>query len=163
MLQSLLIVSKPQELSLRIFSLLLPSMPFCNHHIATVFDSSNPHSLRQYFRDFYWLSKACGVSSKAKHKEYIRYYISIDLEDAWICLPESCNSQANFETFKTAIFDLYPEIALDRLHLCSELQKLVSEMSQAQILTLEAFSNLHQCFLATSLFLLHKGCISPPE
>ncbi|KAJ3489870.1 hypothetical protein NLI96_g1808 [Meripilus lineatus] len=141
----------------------LPSMPFRNHRTAPVFNSSNPHSLRQYFRDLCWLFEACGVSNEVKRKEYVGYYVTIDLEDVWTCLPEFCDPQANFETFKTAIFDLYPEVALDRLHSHSELQKLVFETSQAQISTLEALSNFHRRFLATSSFLLGKGRISPPE
>ncbi len=141
----------------------LPSMPFRNHRTAPVFDSSNPHSLRQYFRDLCWLFEACGVPSEAKRKEYVGYYVPIDLEDVWTCLPEFCDPQANFETFRTAIFDLYPEVALDRLHSHSELQKLVSETYQAQISTLEALSNFHRRFLATSSFLLRKDRISPSE
>ncbi|KAJ3473837.1 hypothetical protein NLI96_g12798 [Meripilus lineatus] len=139
------------------------SMPLRNHRTAPIFDSSNPHSLRRYFQDLLWLFEACGVSSDTKRKQYATYYLPITESDVWTSLFEYDDSQTDFEAFQVAIFALYPETSLDRLYDLSGLQKLVSQMSQADLSSLESLATFHRRFLAHSSFLLRQDRISPRE
>ncbi len=141
----------------------LPSMPFRKARTAPTFDPSDPYSLRQFFKDLLWLFEACGVSSDTERKHHVVYYVSLDISDLWICLPEFEDPQASFEAFREAIQSLYPETSPDRRYTFVSLQKLVSEVSEDQILTLEALSHFHRRFLFLSTFLLQKNRLSPRE
>ncbi|KAJ3474374.1 hypothetical protein NLI96_g12495 [Meripilus lineatus] len=139
------------------------SMPPRKHRTAPSFDSTDPHSLRQYFQDLLCLFEACGVSSDFKRKKFAVGYLPIAESDVWTSLPEFDDPQTSFKEFQVAIFALYPETSSDRLYSFIELQKLVSNTFQAQLSSLESLATFHRQFLAHSSFLLRNNRLSPRE
>ncbi|KAJ3487673.1 hypothetical protein NLI96_g3379 [Meripilus lineatus] len=139
------------------------SMPPRKHRTAPSFDSTDPHSLRQYFQDLQCLFEACGVASDFERKKFAVGYLHIAESDVWTSLPEFDDPETSFKGFQVAIFVLYPETSLDRLYSFVELQKLISNTSQAQLSSLESLATFHRQFLAHSSFLLRNNRLSPRE
>ncbi|KAG5719400.1 hypothetical protein E4T56_gene13465 [Termitomyces sp. T112] len=67
-------------------------MPPCNNTTAPKWDESRPRELPQYFKKLEYLFADCGIADDTQKKEYAARYVSYDMAETWLGLPEFGNN-----------------------------------------------------------------------
>ncbi|KAH0588331.1 hypothetical protein H2248_004191 [Termitomyces sp. 'cryptogamus'] len=63
-------------------------MPPRNDTTVPKWDESRPRELPQYFKELEYLFTDCGIADNMQKKEYAAQYISYDMAETWLGLPE---------------------------------------------------------------------------
>ncbi|KAG5350262.1 hypothetical protein C0989_011871, partial [Termitomyces sp. Mn162] len=63
-------------------------MPPHNDTTAPKWDESHPRELPQYFKELEYLFVDCDIAEDTQKKQYMAQYISYDMAETWLGLPE---------------------------------------------------------------------------
>ncbi|KAG5348663.1 hypothetical protein C0989_009097, partial [Termitomyces sp. Mn162] len=66
----------------------LARMPPRNNTTVPKWDESCPRELPQYFKELEYLFTDCGIADDTQKKEYAARYVSYDMAETWLGLPE---------------------------------------------------------------------------
>ncbi|KAG5732632.1 hypothetical protein E4T56_gene16915 [Termitomyces sp. T112] len=92
-------------------------MLLCKDTTAPKWDESYPRELPQYFKELEYLFAECGIANNTQKKEYTSRYISYDIVETWLGLPEFGNNiiignnaprPYTYQEWKAAVLRLYP-------------------------------------------------------
>ncbi|KNZ75945.1 hypothetical protein J132_00693 [Termitomyces sp. J132] len=67
-------------------------MPLRNDTTVPKWDESCPRELPQYFKELEYLFADCGIADNMQKKEYAAQYVSYDMAETWLGLPEFGNN-----------------------------------------------------------------------
>jgi hypothetical protein len=102
------------------------TMPARGHSTALKFTPTQPHELHRYFKELEVLFARCQVTNNVERKKHVCQYLDIDTSDFW----QSINKYApatTYESWKTAIYKLYPGSEDSHRWTMTNMDKLVGE------------------------------------
>ena len=119
-------------------------MPPRNDSTAPKFDESCPCELNQYFRELEYLLADCSVNDETQKKEYAARYLSDDMAETWLGLPEFTDH--TYAEWKAAVLHLYPGAEESARYTLQDLERLVNQTFSTGITTLGHFSDYYRDF-----------------
>ena len=138
-------------------------MPMHGDRAAPQFDPTKPRELHRFFDDLQYILNCAQVTSKNKMKHHTTRYVDIDTSELWETLPEFIDPTKTFEKFKTTLQDLYPGSKEKRKWMVADMDQLIGERSRLGILSLVDLGDYYRQFLAITMFLKEKNCLSNDE
>ncbi|KAG5725015.1 hypothetical protein E4T56_gene12516 [Termitomyces sp. T112] len=121
-------------------------MPPRNNTTAPKWDESCPRELPQYFKELEYLFADCGITDNTQKKKYAARYVSYDIAETWLGLPEFGDNAIignnvpqpyMYQEWKVAVLRLYPGAdASARYNLDSPTTTEISNVSPDGIPTL---------------------------
>jgi hypothetical protein len=118
------------------------TMPARGHSTAPKFSPTQPRELCRYFEELEVLFARCQVTNDIERKKHACHYLDIDTSDFW----QSINEYAiatTYESWKTAIYKLYPGSEDNRRWTMNDMDKLVGEQMRLGILTIEELASYY--------------------
>ena len=103
------------------------------------------------------------MAGEAKMKKHALRFVDCDTMELWEILPEFANASAPYQDFVNAVYKLYPGSDDEQHWLIADMDKLVGEILRVGILSLADLGKYHREFIAITMFLIAKSCISTAE
>jgi hypothetical protein len=103
-----------------------PTMPARGHSTAPKFSPTQPRELRRYFEELEVLFARCQVTNDIERKKHACRYLDIDTSDFWQSINEYATATI-YESWKTAIYKLYPGSEDNHRWTMNDMDKLVGE------------------------------------
>ena len=132
-------------------------------HGAPKFDTSRPRELTRYFEDLERLMARAGVNFDNEKKANVVHYADFDTEQLWRSIPEFSDAQKNYDDFKKAVLDHYPDAAGDFLYSIRDMDLLIGERQRLGINSVKDLSDFHLPFLNITTWLINKNQLSSIE
>ncbi|KAG5350042.1 hypothetical protein C0989_000513 [Termitomyces sp. Mn162] len=141
-------------------------MPLHNDATAPKWDESHPRKLPQYFKELEYLFADCSITDDTQKKEYASQYISYDMAETWLGLPEFGNNIVisnntlqpyTYQEWKAAVLRLYPGADASACYNLGNLKQLVNQTFNTGLVTLGRFSDYYQDFQCIARWLLTNG------
>jgi hypothetical protein len=139
-----------------------PTMPARGHSTAPKFSPTQPRELRRYFEELEVLFARCQVTNDIERKKHACRYLDIDTSNFW----QSINKYAiatTYESWKTAIYKLYPGSEDNRRWTMNNMDKLVGERIRLGIQTIEELASYYRSFHTITSHLINQNRISSSE
>ncbi|KAG5716072.1 hypothetical protein E4T56_gene10785 [Termitomyces sp. T112] len=137
-----------------------------NDTTAPKWDESRPKELPQYFKELEYLFADCGTADNTQKKEYVARYISYDMAETWLGLPEFGDNAIignnvprpyTYQEWKVAVLRLYPGTDASARYNLGNLERLVNQTFNSGLATLGRFSNYYRDFQRIARWLLTNG------
>ncbi|KAF9033596.1 hypothetical protein BJ165DRAFT_1377558, partial [Panaeolus papilionaceus] len=138
-------------------------MPARGARSAPIFNSSKPSELKRYFIDLEYLFKEAKVTNHEEKIGLALRYVDIDVADLWATLPESSASPANYDAFKRAVQELYPDADENERYSLKDLELCTAQAKKDGMYTLKDAAEYHRKFTVITHFLIEKGRLSNME
>ncbi|KAH9475463.1 hypothetical protein JR316_0012574 [Psilocybe cubensis] len=140
-----------------------PHMPARGDRSAPSFDPTKPRELCRYFSDLEFLFSISNVTDDTEQKKHAVRYVSLDVADIWETLPEFTNPLKNYQSFKAAVMDLYPDANDAYRYTMSDMDLLIGNRQRLGIHTLSDLAEYHSQYMAVTNFLCSKSKLSTLE
>ncbi|KAG5333787.1 hypothetical protein C0989_004834 [Termitomyces sp. Mn162] len=137
-----------------------------NDTTAPKWDESRPKELPQYFKELEYLFADCGTADNTQKKEYAARYISYDMAETWLGLPEFGDNAIignnvprpyTYQEWKVAVLRLYPGTDASARYNLGNLERLVNQTFNSGLATLGRFSDYYRDFQRIARWLLTNG------
>ncbi|KNZ72423.1 hypothetical protein J132_03389 [Termitomyces sp. J132] len=138
-------------------------MPLHNDTTAPKWDENCPRELPQYFKELEYPFADYGIADDTQKKEYAAQYVSYNMMETWLGLPEFGNNITignnapqphTYQEWKAAVLRLYPGTDASTHYNLGDLEQLVNQTFNSGLATLGRFSDYYQDFQHIARWLL---------
>ncbi|KNZ78150.1 hypothetical protein J132_01675 [Termitomyces sp. J132] len=137
-----------------------------NDTTAPKWDESHSRELPQYFKELEYLFADCGIADDMQKKEYAARYVSYDMAETWLGLPDFGNNiiignntprPYTYQEWKAAVLRLYLGTDASACYNLGDLERLINQTFNSGLATLGRFSDYYRDFQCIARWLLANG------